>query len=1035
MPQTLLNNHVLANLTFALVLVVGALSYLMLPRQQDPTINFNWIIVTTRLPGAAALDVEKKVTDPLEDAIRGIRDIKFISSNSRESVSSILVRFRDINARTYDKRVADLRREIQNTQDELPDAASDPWLLEITSANAFPSATLAVVGQADDETLRLQARNVEKDLERMKGVDRVDAIGLRKPELQVILDPAALETFGVSPTQVADTVSAWFEDIAAGTVLQGDQNWLVRAVGSSADPTALANRPLVGASGEVRVGDVARVQRGRARATTLAAFEGRPAVTLAVMKKENANNLALVARIRDYIAQRNTLAAETGVDLVLIDDQTEPTRRAIGIMQSNALIGLALVLLVTWGFLGFRIALLTAIGIPFILAGTFWALSAMGETLNVTVLLGVVIVLGMLVDDAVVVVEAIYYRLRLGAEPMRAALDSLREVARPVTSAVLTTMAAFLPLMLLPGILGDFMRVIPMVVTLALAISLLEAFWMLPAHVLVANVRFDRPGRLQRLRERFTHWLRIRYVQLLVKALRWPRLTLAAVLLAMGLALAAVAAGLVKTDFFAADTLRLFYVNVEMPPATPIAQTLAKVREIETKVRAGMRAGEVRAIVGYAGNMFTETEPRLGDQYGQILVGLNPLRPGLRTVDEMMEALRPAVTATPGPMQISFLRLTGGPPTAKPISVKVRGDDYANITAAASALKGLLRQMPPVTDIEDDASRGRSELRLTLDNDAVNRAGLNPLEIDRTLRLLGDGLEVAEMRDRGEKLVVRIKGPTRALAAIDDLLDVRLPRPTGGAIPLAELVHAAHVEGLGNIRHYDFRRAITVEAELKPGEMDTVTANRMIREGWAKLQPRFPNIDLDFSGELDDIQESLDAIGVLFVFGVGLMYLILGTQFRSYWQPFMILATVPMAFTGVVAGMLITGNPLSLYTLYGVVALAGIAVNAAIVLISAANARLAAGMSVLHATLYAARRRVVPILITSLTTIAGLLSLATGLGGKSLLWGPVATAIVWGLAFSTLLTLIVIPLLYRLSMGRRSHNPLHLTATNEDSRC
>jgi multidrug efflux pump subunit AcrB len=181
---------------------------------------------------------------------------------------------------------------------------------------------------------------------------------------------------------------------------------------------------------------------------------------------------------------------------------------------------------------------------------------------------------------------------------------------------------------------------------------------------------------------------------------------------------------------------------------------------------------------------------------------------------------------------------------------------------------------------------------------------------------------------------------------------------------------------------------------------------------------QFPDIDLDFSGELDDIQESIDAIGVLFIFGIGLMYLILGTQFRSYWQPFIILSTVPMAFTGVVAGLLVTGNPLSLFTLYGVVALAGIAVNAAIVLISAANQRLQAGMSLLHATLYAARRRVIPILITTLTTIAGLFSLATGLGGKSLIWGPVAASIVWGLGFSTVLTLIVIPLLYRIFMGR-----------------
>lgn len=1020
MYRSLLRNHVLANLTFVLVLLIGLMSYQMLPRQQDPSINFNWIVITTILPGASAIDVEKKVTDPLEDAIRGIQDIKFVSSNSRQSVSSILVRFRDISERIFDKRINDIRREIQNAEDELPEQAEDSFIVEITSANAFPSATVAVVGQADDENLRVQARNVEKALERISGVDRVDPVGLSSPEIHVNFDPAELETLGLSPTQVADTVTAFFQDIAAGALRLGGQNWLVRLVGSDADPAALAARPLLGAPGEVTLGRVASVQRGREKPTMLASTQGRPSVVLAIMKKENANTLDLVDRVKDYLDERNQLANQTGVDLLLVDDQTIPTSRAIDLMQNNALIGLLMVLLVAWAFLGSRIALLTAIGIPFILAGAFWVLSGIGETLNITVLLGVVIVLGMLVDDAVVVVEAIYYRLQRGADALTAAIDSLREVAMPVTTAVLTTIAAFSPLMLLPGILGDFMRVIPLVVTIALLISLVEAFWMLPAHVAGARISFDKPSRLHRYRTRLTHWVQIRYVRLLLKALRRPRLTLLLVLALMSGAISALGAGWIRMDFFAADTLRLFYVNVEMPASTPIEHTLAKVQQIERKLRARVRPGEVRAMVSYAGNMFTETEPRLGDQYGQVLVGLNPKTPALRDVDEMLDALRADITATPGPVQISFLRLAGGPPTAKPISVKVRGDRYEEIRAAADALKAILAEMPDTLDIEDDASRGRSELVLKIDEDAVNRSGLNPLQINRVVQLMVDGQIVADMRDQGEKLEVRVRREPAPYSDLEQLLALRLPTPNGDSVALGSLVRQERPVGLGNIRHYDFRRTITVEADLKDGGIDTVSANKMILKAWEEQQQRFPNIDLDFSGELDDIYESMDAIGMLFVFGIGLMYLILGTQFRSYWQPFMILATVPMAFTGVVAGLLVTGNPLSLFTLYGVVALAGIAVNAAIVLISAANQRLAAGMSVLHATLYAARRRVIPVLITSLTTIAGLFSLATGLGGKSLIWGPVAASIVWGLAFSTVLTLIVIPLLYRLFMRKRA---------------
>ena len=245
-----------------------------------------------------------------------------------------------------------------------------------------------------------------------------------------------------------------------------------------------------------------------------------------------------------------------------------------------------------------------------------------------------------------------------------------------------------------------------------------------------------------------------------------------------------------------------------------------------------------------------------------------------------------------------------------------------------------------------------------------------------------------------------------------------LSLPDGRSVALGELVTSAPGRGQQNIRHYNFRRAVTIESDIDKNITDTLQANNLIREKWREMQPDYPNLSLDLTGELDDIQESLDAIWLLLLFGVGLIYIILGTQFRSYFQPFMIIATVPLAFTGVTLGLLVTQNPLSLYTIYGVVALAGISVNAAIVLISAANARLEAGMSLLHATVYAARRRVIPILITSLTTIAGVFSLAAGLAGKSLIWGPVATAIVWGLAFSTLLTLFVVPLLYRAFMVR-----------------
>ena len=1034
----LIQNHPLANIAFAVVLVMGALAYLAMPREQDPEINFNWVMVTDVLPGASAEDVEKRVTKPLEDAIKGVADIRFVMSSSRENIASILVRFRDIDERVFDKRINDLRREIQNkAKSELPVEAKDPRVLEITTSNGFPTAMVLVTGQAADELLRSRSRQFKDDIERIVGVDQVFATGMRDPELQVEFDPVALANRGLTATDVSDNVMAWFRDTFAGKVeTTGGQDrtaWLVRVVGQSADPDVIARIPVSNATRKepVPLGNVAEVSRGRAKAGSLASFQGKGAVILAVTKKSRTNTLQLIERLNTYIAEQNPRFANDGVQLQLLDDQTVPTREAITTMERNALQGLLMVLAICWLFLGGRISILVGLGIPFSLAGTFAILNALGYTLNISVLLGVVIVLGMLVDDAVVVVETIYYRMQRGEPVHTAAIEGVREVFAPVTASVLTTIAAFLPLMLLPGIVGKFMFVIPFVVTLGLSISLLEAYWMLPAHMAVLAPK-PGDGHLNNWRDRFNHFLRVKYSRWLLWVMRRPKRSL---LIAVGLMLGAVAAvgvGLVRIQFFAFDPIRLFYVNVDMPAGAPIEQTLANAERLEAVVRKHLKPGEARNLASYAGVKFSDTEPLYGESYGQVNVSLNP-RKGGREVAEIVEAMRAEVEATPTPGKITFTMISGGPPLAKPVKARVRNDDPRELRAAGDALLAIVRAVPGAKDVADDDIPGRPELVLALDRGALRASGLDAGKVARLLRLHADGEIVAMMRDKGEKVELRVRakhgsGDAKSAgtvgADITRLLDDPIALPglanSGGSTTLRALVTEETRIGKGVIKHYNLRRAITVEADLDKSVTDTVAANKIIAAEWKKLAVQFPNTDIDFSGELDDIQESLDAMGVLFLMGVGLIYLILAAQFRSYMQPMLILVTVPLAFTGVILGLLVARIPLSLYTLYGVIALTGIAVNSAIVLIDAANERLAAGMGVLHAAVYAARRRVVPILITSVTTIGGLFSLAVGLGGKSLLWGPVAASIVWGLGFSTVLTLFVMPLLYWMFMRRFS---------------
>ncbi len=1018
---SLIRNHPLANILFALVLFLGSAAYLTMPREQDPEINFNWVNITTILPGASAEDVERLVTNPLEDAIKGVSDLRFVVSNSRENVSNILVRFTEISEREFDKRIADLRREIQSTADaELPDEADDPDVLEITTSNGFPTAIVVLQGQAQDEVLRRNARLIKGDLERIAGVDQVLTPGLREPEIRVRFDPAALAARGLGPGDLADALRAWFRDVSAGSVTASDAEWLVRLIGQSEDLERIARIPVLAPDGRsVLVGEVASISRDRSDATQLISVGGRPAITLSVTKKRGTNTIELVERLREYIAQTNPRISAQGVSLSIGDDQTVPTRQAIGVMQRNALQGLVLVVMVCWLFLGWKVALLVGVGIPFSLAGTFGVLDATGFTLNVSVLLGTVIALGMLVDDAVVVVEAIYYRIERGQETLSACLDGVREVWQPVLASIVTTMAAFLPLMLMPGIVGKFMFVIPFVVTVALLISLVEAFWMLPTHVLAMRLRLDAPGRLQRWRNTFNRRVRLLYGRALVRVLRHPWVSGLVALVLVAAAATAFATGAVKVQFFAFDSLRIFYVNVDMPPGASLEQTAAELARVDEIVRSRLDAGEARSVIAQAGLKFTETEPLYGPAYGQLIVSLLPRGPGGRSVGEVIDALREPVVSMNGPSVRSFLQISGGPPRTRPISVKVRGDDYRMLRAAADAVRAIVRGIEGTTDIVDDDIAGRPELNVRLDAVAVREAGLNPAAIARALRLAVDGEVVAVMRADGERIELRVMSGRTPGADVAGLLDMPLVLPgrPGRTTTLASLTTAEAGLGRGVIRHYNLRRAITVEANIEADEqgrqpIDGFAASALIREGWAAVAADYPGVDLEFGGELEDIEESLSAMAVLFPLGVGLIYLILAAQFRSYFQPLLMITTVPLAFAGVTLGLLITGNPLSLFTMYGVIALTGIAVNSAIVLTDAANRRLASGFGVIHAVVQAGRRRVVPVMITSLTTIAGLFSLAAGLGGRSLLWGPVASSIVWGLGVATLLTLFVVPLLY-----------------------
>ncbi len=1014
MLRRFLSNHVLANLAFVLVLVLGFMAYNDMPRARDPDINFNWINISTVLPGASSLEVEKRITDPIEDTIsRTVKDLRFVSSTSREGISSILVRFNQLDEREFDKRVADLRREVQNVYtDQLPDEANDPYIIEITSSSGFPTAMIALTSESFDDDFRRYATTVKKEFERINGIDQATLSGVEDPELHIAFYPERLEGLGITPADLADTVRGYFQDVSVGDIETDNSKWIVRLEGTSGSLEDLEAFPVVGTEGVVPLGNLVDVYRSAAEPRILTRYNGKPAIMISITKQEGVNILEILDRIRQFVDVQNQTISTSGYRMELIDDQTVSTREAISLMQNNALIGLLFVVLVTYLFLGGHISFLTSIGIPFTLAGTFLVLNILGMSVNNSVLLGIVIALGMLVDDAVVVVEAIYYRLQRGADAMTASIEALQEVFAPVLTSVMTTIAVFLPLMLLPGILGEFMRVIPIVVCVGLAISLFEAFWMLPAHVAVLKLNYNHENRLQRLRRLSTRRLRHQYSIILIKAMRHPQVSFISSILVLVVAVALLASGAIKFNFFAADPLRLFYVNAEMPQGSALDKTLKLTTELEQLALEAIEPQELRASLSYSGQMFTATEPLFGDNFGQVFISLQPSGDDIRSVPEIIAAVEEKVGTRFKEADVSVLLISDGPPVGQPISVKVRGSSFDGIQAVVNKLEAFMREQGLYNNINIDFKPGNPEMTLSLNGDAIKRAGLTPTVVTRSLQSYVDGELVSQYQYLGEEVDVRLLAKTQN-TDVGALLQQTIVDQNNSPITLNELVNVKYGYGYQNIRHYNFQRAVTVAADIDETQTDTVAANDLLRSYWESIRDQHPSISLDYSGELDDIQESLDGMAMLFLMGLGLIYLILGTQFGSYFQPLIVMVSVPLAFAGVVFGLVITSNPLSLMTMYGIVALSGISVNAAIVLISAANARIESGMSVLHATIFAARRRVVPILITSMTTVAGLFSLAAGFAGQSLVWGPVATAIVSGLIFSTVLILIIIPLLYR----------------------
>ena len=1044
-PKMSVNNPVLANMLMMIIIIFGLYAWINLPRELTPEIALQSATVTTLYPGASPEEVEKLVSAPIEDAIEeNVNKINLLLSNSSEGRSIISVDFEEMSDREFDKELENLRTAVEQVNDLPEEILEDPQVVELDVSSGFPMLTIVVGGDISESQMRDIAENLKDEILDIKNIASVRIAGLREREIWIEVDPDRLKAYQLPIATVITALGASNLNLPAGTMELGNTEFMVRTMGEFANPdiigeTIIAVQPT---GTPLRLSDVATVSDTYEDARTLSRISGKPSISLSVQKKTEGNTIALVAELRELVKKRSVDLPE-GAELTAVNDYSVILKERLGILETNAIFGLILVVLMLLLFIGWRNALFAALGIPVAFMATFWFMSVAGYTLSGVSLFGLILVVGIVVDDAIVVIENIYRHIEAGEPPKVAAIRGAQEVGWPVVAASLTTICAFGPLMFMSGVSGQFMRIVPIMAILVLIASLFEVFVILPAHVAEWGKAKQREGRsrLDNLRTRsqgaFTLGVRItgffvwfatffdlirnRYVRILKITIR-RRYAFVGSVLFIGLIACVSAFVVLDKELFPGEDFPQFYVKAEMPPSYGMQETTAVMAQIEAAAKT-LPSSEVAAIVSNIG-IHTPTSGLLegvtyGSNFGEVIIELTPKQQRTRGVDEIIAAMRKETAAVSGIEELNYITQEGGPPQGQDVEVKVKGPQFNQLIALAEVLKTTLTEMDGVYDIRDDFRTGKSELRIYLKPEKAYQYGLTTFQIAQTVRTAIEGAKATTYREADEAIDVVVKYAEDSLKNVTELNNLLIATPTGAIVPLKDVADITEEKGYSDIRRFDGERAITVSASVDRQKTTPFKVNQALISTFADVETLYPGYQLDFRGLFDEIRDSFAELWKLFIVGLLLIYVVLGAQFKSFIQPIIIMFAVPFGMIGAMFGLLLSNATLSMVAMFGIVALSGIVVNDSIVLIDFINKYRERGYNKWYAILKGGSIRLRPIILTSLTTIFGLIPMAIGLGGKSPIWMPMAYTIIFGLSFATTMTLFVMPALYAITTDLR----------------
>lgn len=1013
---------VLAQMLSFFILVAGLYNLRTIRKEVLPPIEVDTVTVRTVYPGASAEDIERIITSPIEDAIEGIRGIERVRSTSFEGLSLVIVELKpDLPdpVRVYN----DIKSAVDRVRD-LPEDATAPEVVKLEIEIPVVQVALSSAELSERE-LRAQARLLEQKIRAVPGVSSVVKVGWRPRQIWIETDPALLRSYDVAVSQILNAVRARNVSVPAGRVPNGESELLLKTTGEIREVGEVA-RIVLRANDQghaTRVGDVARVSDMFGEETVVNRVGGERAISLVVQKRQDKDALEIQRRlVRVVEGFRRT--APAGLTVRYANDVTPRIRRRLTTLTGNLLMGFAIVFGVLLLFLTPSAAWLTALAIPFSFLTSLVVMGVVGTSINMISLFGLILVLGMIVDQGIVVSENAFRHREAGMGAEEAVVKGVDEVVMPVLASVLTTMAAFFPMLLIRGLTGKFVRDIPLTVIIALAASMLQAFVVMPSSLRDA---LERPeaGEAKGLRRFLSYGLDVSRSRWFQGFLAGYERVLRLFLRRRGLVLAAAVAVFVLSIVFAATVMRFelfssrgvdrFSVVMETRENATLAFTERQAALVE-RVVLGLPSEEVVSVVTRVG---TDSAFGFGGDNDSNLavidVELTDESRRKRTADEIIADLTERLKGVGEFRSVRFVKGRQGPARGKPVNVELRGDDYDVLAAAAVEVAEVVGGLEGVHSVESSFRRGKEELRVRVDDRRAAQAGITVAQAGMVLRTAYEGMKAGSVRWDGEVVDLVVKYDRRAVKSLRNLREVRIPNMMGQLVPLGAVASFETVRSLKRADHIDGRRVVTVSAEIDAARTTSRRANMEARRALKDLPRRYPGLQVRFTGEAEDTRESVEGLAVAFVLALLLIYLILAVSFQSFVQPVVVMVTIPFGIVGIILALAAHGMPLSFFGLMGIVALAGVIVNNGILIlefITRHREELGCGGDVAEAVVAGTRLRFRPILLTAGTTALGLLPTAYGIGGGDVMIQPLAVAFMWGLIFGTVLTLLLMPVVY-----------------------